>query len=163
MPSTTITVEKAMSAAVSILQIASKRHCTKRASVRFSLIHSQIGCRKCSEYSAMRGNQWPTAHKYVNYSGGSNTLNSKTQSRLLNSGLTLTELHIQRQLTTSHPLYPIFHSTNCTKKFLAFWPAESTLGAKVSAAAQVKVVATAAASTIHRGMSTKAITIIGNI
>ena len=29
---------------------------------------------------------WPTAHKYVNYSVGSNTLNSKTQSRLLNSG-----------------------------------------------------------------------------
>ena len=110
----------------------------------------------------MRGNQWPTTHKYVNYSGGSNTLNSNTQSRLLNSGLTLTELHIQRWLTTSHPLYPILHSTNCTKKFLAFWPAESTLGAKVSAAAQVKVVATAAASTIHREISTQAITIIGN-
>ena len=48
-----------------------------------------------------------TAHKCVNYSGGSNTLNPKTQSRLLKSGMNLTALHIWRRLSNSQPPCPI--------------------------------------------------------
>ena len=110
----------------------------------------------------MRGKVCPTADRSVNYSGGYSALNSKTQSRLLNSGLTLTALHIQMQLITSQPLYPKWYSINFPERFPAFRPVEASVGATVAAATFVKVVSTAAASKTHRGRSTQAITRIGN-
>ena len=109
----------------------------------------------------MRGDQWPTAHTYMHYSGGSNTLKYKTNSSPLKSGMTLTALYCQRRIITSQPLYPKFQSINCPKKFPAFRPVEETVGATLAAAAHIKVAATAAASTVTRGRSTQVITRIG--
>ena len=82
----------------------------------------------------MRGYRWPTVHKYVNYSGGSNTLNYKTHSRLLKSGLILMALHIQRRIITSQLLYPRCHNINCPKRFTAFRPVEERVGSIVTEA-----------------------------
>ena len=120
MPSSTITAVKLMSTAASQRQITSERHYTTRASVCCSSTRSLIERIKCSKSSAMRGDQWPIAHKYVNYSVGSNTLNSKIQSRLLKSGLTFMALHIQKRLISSQPRYLRFQSTNFPKRFPEF-------------------------------------------
>ena len=110
----------------------------------------------------MRRNRFPTAHKYVNYSGGSNTLNYSIKSRLLKSGPTLTELHIWRRLITPQLPYPRYQITNGTKRFTEFGPVEAIVGEiEAAVAALVKVAETATASTITRGRSTQDITRIG--
>ena len=109
----------------------------------------------------MRGKIGPTACKWANYSGGFNTHNYETWSRLLKLELTLTASHIQKQLSTSQPLLQIFQNINCPKRFPELRPMEATVVATVAEVAHVKVVATTEEYTIHRENSTKLITRIG--
>ena len=151
-----------MSATAPQRQITSKMHCTTKESVVCLSQLFYIGRINFSTSFAMRRKRWLTAHKYLNYSGGSKALNYRTHSSLLKLGINLTALLIWRRINISQPLYPIRQIINGTKFFLVFRLFDTTVGETVDAAAQVKVVATVAESTIPRGRSTQALTRIGN-
>ena len=112
-------------------------------------------------YSTTRGNRWPTAHKCAIDSGGFNTHNYKTQSILLKLEMNLMASHIQRQLTTSQLMFPIFHNINFPKRFTAFRPVEATVDTEVLVAAYENVIATLTEYAIHKERFTQVITSIG--